>query len=45
MKSINVEGGFFFVYEIVENNPNTLISLITVKVGINVEGRQKLPNH
>ena len=23
----------------------TLISLITVEVGINVEGRQKLPNH
>ena len=24
---------------------HSLISLITVEVGINVEGRQKLPNH
>ena len=30
---------------LIDNNQITLISLINVEVGINVEGVQKFPNH
>ena len=44
MKSINVEGGFYFVegeiFQIIRE-----MTEMTMEVIINVEGRQNLPNH